>query len=135
MGAIDVIVFHGTFRANLKDIKKYGLGARQRKNYSFSLDNVVYLTSDADMAYDFCECAEEVSDSKYESGIVVLVLDTTTLDYSKLYNDENMRTQGNSGCYIYKGIIPPENIMVAVGRPVLRPVGKLLDLKRIPSFY
>ena len=97
MEAIDVIVFHGTFRANLKDIKKYGLGARQRKNYSFSLDNVVYLTSDADMAYDFCECAEEVSDSKYESGIVVLVLDTTTLDYSKLYNDENMRTQGNSG--------------------------------------
>lgn len=130
-----MIVFHGTFRANLKDIKKYGLGARQRKNYSFSLDNVVYLTSNADMAYDFCECAEEVSDSKYESGIVVLVLDTTTLDYSKLYNDENMRTQGNSGCFIYKGIIPPENIMVAVGRPVLRPVGKLLDLKRIPSFY
>ena len=45
-----MIVFHGTFRANLKDIKKYGLGARQRKNYSFSLDNAVYLTSDADMA-------------------------------------------------------------------------------------
>ena len=41
-----MIVFHGTFRANLKDIKKYGLGARQRKNYSFSLDNAVYRSEE-----------------------------------------------------------------------------------------
>lgn len=128
-----MLLYHGTFRANLLDIKRYGLGARQRKNYSFSLDSVVYLTSDAEMAYDFCECAEEVSDYKYNSGIIVLGIEGTTLDYSKLYSDANMRTEGHSGCYIYKGIIPSSSILVIKSPAIV--VGKLLQLKRVPSYY
>lgn len=46
-----------------------------------------------------------MADDVYGSGIVVLAVDTNTLKMENFRPDENIKQEGYSGCYIYKGTI------------------------------
>ena len=122
-------LYHATFRKYLPSIKTLGLGAKQKKNWNISTSNVVCLAKDPYEANDYCECAEDVADSVYDSGIVVLAINVTGLDRRRLMQDPNLH---DIESYIYQGIIPVDNIYVITEKKGL--VGKLVELKRVPSF-
>ena len=90
---------------------------------------MVYLTADKEVAFGFCECAEDVCDTIYNSGIVVLAVRLVDLDFSKLKIDENIHDELKS--FVYKGIIPADKLYV-VTRNIIR--GKLLGFKRVPRY-
>lgn len=127
-----MILYHSIFRANLPSIKKEGLGARQRKNWDISKNGVTYFSDNPDVAFSYCEAADEVSEAKYDSGIIVLAVDTKTLDPSKLGIDTNIRDQEENKCYVYSGVINPNYIAVVKSDGKL--VGILTKLKRVPSY-
>lgn len=125
-------LYHATFRANLPSIKKLGLGAKQIKNWDFSIDNIVCFTNDAECAYSFCESADDVSDSKYESGIVVLAVNINDLNKKLLSYDPNMEGGNNKDTFAYRGVINSSKLGVITYEKGF--VGKLLDLKRVPAY-
>lgn len=128
-------LYHATFRSNLKSIKENGLGAKQPKNWDFSTDGVVCLCSDPDVAFSFCECADHVSESKYNSGIVVLLVDGRQLDRANFGTDCNIK-ENTPGImhFIYKGVIPSNLLYVTSKKPGSRFIGPLPALKRVPSY-
>lgn len=131
-------LFHSTFRTRIPSIKKLGLGGKQIKNWDFSENGVVCLTNDPEVAFSFCESADEVSDSVYSSGIVVLAVQANTLDRSKISIDRNINgapsetAGGICNYYTYSGIIIPRIIYVCTRKKGI--VGFLTNLKRIPSY-
>lgn len=128
-----MILYHATYRTNIPDIKKYGLGAKQNKNWEFSIPNTVCLTNDPDVAFSFCETADEVSKSKLESGIIVLMVNTNSLDGRYGEPDPNMINEDDDiEYYIYRKIIDPRLLYVVTSKKGV--VGRLLELKRIPSY-
>ena len=97
-------LYHSTYVANLASIKKLGLGGKQVKNWEISRDGVVCFSSDPEVAYSFCESAEDVSDTKYDSGIVVLSVDSRYLNKSLVSLDKNNK---DNTTIEYRGIIDP----------------------------
>lgn len=129
---IRMFMYHATFRANLASIKKYGLGARQPKNWDFSITGDLCFSTNPDVAYSFCECADNVAESKYNSGIVVLA--TPYIGGYTMLQDMNCR--GEQSCFCMKNIvISPDKLLVVTskeGKVYLE--GMLLNLKRIASY-
>lgn len=125
-------IYHATFRSNLPSIKRLGLGAKQPKNWDFSLSGDLCFSSNPDVAYSFCECAEDVSESKYNSGIVVLA--TPYIDGYTMLQDLNC--QGEPSCFCMKGVvIPPDRLyIVTTKHNKIHLEGKLLNLKRVPAY-
>jgi hypothetical protein len=100
-------LYHATFRKVLPNIKKYGLGSSNApKNYAWDNDykyeDHVYLADDIDDAYMYAE-ASEVDDE-----IVILAVNSSDLDHSKLGDDPNLDIQ--CGTYLYKGIIDASDL-------------------------
>lgn len=124
------ILYHATFGANLRGIKEHGLGYNQKKNWDISEENVVYLTADKEVAFDFCECAEDVCDTIYNSGIVVFAVRIADLDLSKLKIDGNIHDEVIKS-FVYKGIISADKLYVVTRNRVR---GKLLEYKRVPRY-
>lgn len=104
VGVVPSILYHVTFEQNLQSIMTNGLGGKGRKKrWDFSTDFIHLASSPAtaklyanDVGYDFFEH-------------ITFVLLAVTVDPSKLEKDPNTRV---SGCYIYKGVIPPSQINV-----------------------
>ena len=126
-----MILYHATYRANLKSIKELGLGARQKKNWSFSESGVVCFATDADVAYSYAETADEVSDFKYNSGIIVLAVDSSRLDVRYAGYDQNIKDE-ESQCYAYRGIVNPMDLYVVTSDSGI--VGRLLQMKKVPAY-
>lgn len=125
-----MILYHATYRKRIRSIKEFGLGAKQIKNWSISEDGVVYLATDPNVAASFCETAEDVSDSVYDSGIVVLAIDSRVLHNMRLRKDENIKDD-SSKCFKYTGVINPSWIhVISKGNNM----GRLVDLRRVPSY-
>lgn len=123
-------LYHATFRTNLASIRQLGLGAKQKKNWAISLNNVVCLAIEPDIANDFCESAEDVSDSVYDSGIIVFAINSSDLDRKRLSRDPNLKDEES---YIYSGIIPANKLYVISDKKGI--IGKLTEIKRVPRFY
>ena len=127
-----MLLYHATYRARLAGIKEGGLGAHPIKNWGISEPGVTYLCSDPDAAFSFCEVAEDVSDSVYESGIVVLAVSSKYLDKDKLSLDANYHEDGSGPrCFVYKGVIPASQLMVVTIRGLK---GFLLNMRRVLSY-
>lgn len=126
-------LYHATFVSNLASIKKYGLGAKQPKNWDISVDGVVCFAKDPDEAFSFCESADEVSDTKYNSGIVVLRVDSRLLMKSKARAAEVKTDRNNKSntTLEYSGIINPYIIDLVTEDGE---VYKLMELKRYPRY-
>lgn len=129
----DAILYHSTFRTRLPSIKQLGLGAKQIKNWCFSQDNVVCVTDNAECAFSFCESADEVADSVYNSGIIVLAMPFDALDRRLILPDANISDRQPGVYYLtYRGIIKPSSLYVVTRKKGI--VGPLLSLNRVPSY-
>lgn len=124
-------LFHATFRANLQSIKKKGIEPGHTKNWEDSNKGVICLSTDPEVAYSYCESAEEVSEYKYDSGIVVLAIPTVVLNPLELRVDRNVRSKGQDS-YEYHSNIPAKYIHVCTSSSGI--VGELSKLKRVPAY-
>lgn len=98
------ILFHATFKKNMKNILKNGLIPGHKKNWEGSKNNVVYLASTLEEAGSYCESVED--DYYIEDDIFVIAIDSSKLDLNKIYPDSNV-IDGNS-TFEYNGQISPD---------------------------
>ena len=108
-------LYHATYKKYLSNIRKNGLLAKGIGFTSYDGQipvNAVYLTVDNDIAESFAEEADNVPDDVYDSGIVVLAINTSYLDKSLFADDPNIKPDPEVPAYscIYKGNIPAEAI-------------------------
>jgi hypothetical protein len=103
------VLYHATYKQRVKSIMLKGLGAAGRRNWSDSRRGVVYLALDPDVAYSYAETALDEIDPETDWEIVVLKVNTASLDPSKFFIDQNV--QDNEGDTVeYHGVIPPQAI-------------------------
>ena len=103
---------HATFRSNVQSIWEKGLLPNHEVcNFNWC-EKGVYLCSDLELAKSFVEASENPNISNEQiDNLIVLFIDTATLDKTKLDNDPNMRDEAiGKSCFIYRGIIPPSSI-------------------------
>lgn len=127
--AQDSYVYHATFKSNLCSIKITGLEPGHERNWEGS-KSVICFSTDPDVAHSYCECAEKVSDHKYDSGIVVLAVPKTVLVPALVGLDTNNLERAQS--FEYKGTIPPECLYIC--KSGIGIFGRLLEVKRIPLY-
>ena len=125
------MLYHATFGTHLESIKTLGLGAKQIKNWEFSLSGVVYLSDDAEYAFSFAECSEDTPEEIYNSGIYVLGIPKNALTENNLSFDENNHSE-DAPTYTYNEIISANNLFVITRNK--RIIGKLKDLDKIPQY-
>jgi len=123
---IPSILYHATYRPYLQSIFKKGLQyGISPVNWEFS-ENVVYLSSDIDEAISYAETSDIVPE-EYLDQIVILAVDVSQLDVSKLVVDENVlynmpldtsveddirnkKIPEKESLFEYHGVIPPSSI-------------------------
>lgn len=98
-------LYHATYKPLLKKIKERGLDTNDsKKAWDDSIPGYVYLSLDPYVAESYAEESEMVPES-WVDNIIILKVDTSKLDKSKLFIDQNV--QGNEGDTLeYRGVIP-----------------------------
>lgn len=148
------VLYHGTYKPNVDSIMATGLGAKSDAPaaYPQSKRGYVYLASDPEAARKWARDAKDIPD-EWRNQIVVLAVDASKLDMSKLDMDENIRipeycpecetpvldrTQPNYVCewcayqfegdlsYQYEGVIPPDAISIYKVASVVMPWSAVL---------
>ena len=111
-------LYHATYKQFLKSIQQKGLGSTRRKMWSDSKTGVVYLADNPWVAESYAETAEwpeerEDPDAYYEN-IIILEIDTSKLDHSKIKVDPNvLLDEGEENAtWEYHGIIPWDVIKI-----------------------
>lgn len=96
-----MVLYHATFCANLNSIEKNGLGGAGKKiNWEeVSSPEYTYFTNDLDYAVSFCEAAPDVDDDIYDSGIVVLAVESDVTIFEK---DENIKDEDDASIVVLK---------------------------------
>ena len=133
-----MLLYHATYRAYLDSILENGLlcepphGAWSlADDYGDSVSALclcVFLAKDDDVAESFAEAANEVSDDVYDSGIVILSVDSDDLDpdlltYDPFYHSdienefedpyfEEIGVLEQATCFAYRGDVAPELLSV-----------------------
>lgn len=99
------ILYHATYKPLLVKIKRDGLDTtKSKKAWEDSEPGLVYLATDIDVAGSYAEASDAVPDS-YIDNIIVLHIDVSKLDQTKLSTDKNV--QDNEGDTLqYRGVIP-----------------------------
>ena len=93
------ILYHATYKPLLVKIKRDGLDTTKSKK-----PGLVYLATDIDVAGSYAEASDMVPDS-YIDNIIVLHIDASKLNQTKLSIDKNV--QNNEGDTLeYRGVIP-----------------------------
>jgi hypothetical protein len=111
-------LYHATYRQFLNSIKKKGLGNTKKKMWSDSKPGVVYLADDPWVAESYAEESEYIDSVEdpddYLDNIIILEVDTSKLDSSKLYIDENVLLDADEegSTWEYHDIIPWEAIKI-----------------------
>lgn len=83
-------MYHATFEAFMPSIQEKGLTINNPDNWDGDIvPGAVYLATNPDIAESYAEEAN-VDDDVYDSGIVILEIDTSKLDISKFGPDENV---------------------------------------------
>lgn len=132
-------LYHATFRSKLSSIRKNGLmvpGEKAKLSYEGQVyQRGIYLGKDIDFCGSMLECADNVSESVYESGIVILAIPVVYLNKGMFERDENLLGEANEMSMVYKRNIPVEYIRI-----VKNPNGKceykrLLEVSRVTKEY
>lgn len=99
-------LYHATYKPLLKKIKENGLNTRHsKKAWEDSIAGCVYLATDKDVAASYAESSDYVPESWLDQ-IIVLTIDVSKIDASKLFNDQNVRSEEFSDTLEYRGVIP-----------------------------
>lgn len=126
-------LYHATYAKRLQNIRKQGLKVNQKSNWDgLSKRNVLYFAKDPDVAISYAEAAESVADSVYDSGIVVLVINTALLNIKAFISDTNV-SDGNNDTVCYCGNIPVE--LLGILNLKNKTIMKLADITRLNSNY
>jgi len=92
---IPQFLYHATYKPLLKKIKERGLDTSDsKKAWDDSIPGYVYLALDPYVAESYAEESEMVPES-WLDNIIILKVDTSKLDKSKLFIDQNV--QDNEG--------------------------------------
>jgi hypothetical protein len=111
-------LYHATYRPLMTSIEEKGIvpGGVDYKNFDWSKD-FVYLAANSENAISFIECSEnEDIPEDWLDDIVVVSIDVSKLDRSKLFRDENWNPSMSDNepdgwqSYQYSGTIPPDAI-------------------------
>lgn len=116
LAIVPPVLFHATYREHLDSILQWGLGGAPEpvaKNYEDSQVGVVYLATSADVALSYAETSDAVPEDWLED-IVVLQVDASRLDASKLFADRNVLRECEEGeeregapeTIEFRGVIP-----------------------------
>ncbi len=98
--------YHATYKPRLKSILKKGIIPNfPKKNWEDSED-LVYIDTDYDSAVSCCESSEAVPE-EWLDEIVVIKIDSSKLDKSKIKRDENVHVDSGYTSFSYDGIIYP----------------------------
>ena len=108
-------LYHATYRPLLDEILHYGLipGGKDIQNFDWS-NKFVYLAEEPENAISFVETSEnENIPEEWLEQIVVIEIDVSKLDLSKMSPDENWNPstgEGETGyhSFQYNGVIPPD---------------------------
>ena len=102
---VPLVLYHATYKPLLSKIKQNGLDTtKSKKAWEDSKPGLVYLATEMGVAGSYAETSDMVPDS-YLDNIIVLHVDTSKLDLSKLTIDRNV--QDNVGDTLeYSGVIP-----------------------------
>ena len=98
-------LYHATYKPLLDSIRKTGLGGTRNTWFEDSIPGVVYLADDPDIAESYAEANDSVDD-EWLDEIVVFKVNVSDMDASKLYVDENVRSDEPPHTYEYHGTIP-----------------------------
>ena len=98
-------LYHATYKPLLDSIRRTGLGGTKNTWWEDSIPGVVYLADDPDIAESYAEANESVDD-EWLDEIVVFEVNVSDIDASKLYVDENVRSDEPPHTYEYHGTIP-----------------------------
>lgn len=99
-------LYHATYKPLLKKIKENGLNTmHSKKAWEDSIAGYVYLATDKDVAASYAESSDYVPESWLDQ-IIVLTIDVSKIDASKLFNDQNVRSEEFSDTLEYRGVIP-----------------------------
>lgn len=105
-----MLLYHATFRAHLKSIKEYGLVLpKQGDRLNFEGQEYIrgiYFSTDYDLSGSMLECADNVPDSIYDSGIVILVVNSDYLDKNYFCRDINLIGEDNAKSIVYQKPVP-----------------------------
>lgn len=118
------ILYHATFRALLNRIQKIGLIPHDDTvihNFE-GIEEGVYLSPESEYAGSMVEASENPNiPEEWFNDIIVMAINTTSLDMSKFDRDPNVAPQEDEYddtvpadeiiySYIYRGTIPPSAI-------------------------
>lgn len=99
------VLYHATYRPLLRSIKLHGLdNSKSKRVWDDSKIGYVYLAKDKEVAASYAETSDNVPDS-YLDNIVILHIDATKLDNSKLSTDRNV-IDNEGDTLEYNGVIP-----------------------------
>lgn len=118
------LLYHATYKALLKNIKKHGIvpGGRRFRNFP-ECERGVYLGITPEYAGSMVEATENDNiPEEWLDDIIIFTVNTKTLNLSKLDRDPNVLPQEDEYnnetppdetvySYIYKGIIPFSSII------------------------
>lgn len=135
-----MIIYHATFRSYLSNIRKEGLKPKGSKsNFDETSDKCLYFGDDIDFCGSMLECAEDIADSIFDNGIVILAIDSNKLDRRLILpGDPNLRDDDAQKHVIrYFGYINKNDIyIVNMGsNSTSDKYKKLIDVKRVTEKY
>lgn len=100
-------LYHASYNKFRNAILSEGLQIGMKPNWKdMQHCGVIYLTSNAEIAESFAECAD-VDDETIESGICIFELDTSDIDKTMLKPDPNIILEDDEEPYSF---IYPQNI-------------------------
>ena len=124
------VLYHATSSHLLSSIKKYGLGGKMPKRTWWDYDSTeyknrnqgVFFATDEYVAASFLEASDDFANfaDEYEDRydkflqIIVFAVNTKDLDISKISIDSNNNTDEDSQTYFYDGIIPYNQLTIAL---------------------
>jgi len=101
-------LYHATYEHLLPSIKLHGLGGDRDTQWEDSVQGIVYLAIDPNIAESYAETAEAYEENE-DYKIVILEINTSRLDQKLFQIDRNVLD--NDGSTVeYHGIIPPSEI-------------------------
>lgn len=102
-------LYHATYKPLLSSIMQEGLGGESAEpNWEDSKKGVVYMARDKEVAISYAETSDMVPEHFLEQ-IVVLEIDTSVIDSSKVHSDANVLD--DDATVEYHGVIPREAIV------------------------
>lgn len=106
-----MILYHATFGKFIPTIKTEGLLSKVDGNkgdnwgWGTEFTDEIFLSDDKDIAASYCECADNVDDATFDSGIYIVEVE---VDEENVDED---RWSGAPSCFVHHGPVYPDRFL------------------------